>query len=595
MLCSDPSLPLKARIVATIGPATFDTIEQFVGPCGATIRMNMAFIYESSDIETYLSRIRRVRSAVGNNMGIMLDAVGPRVKLGKLPIDGVTLKEGGLVTITTRKIAADDGAPNDDDDDDTLILPTIFERLGVFVKEGDPILLKEGQMRLVVERVENHQRDIICRIIKGGHLTKRGINLPKTHLAVPALSDKDRTDLTALLTGDKDNREVDMVALSFVRTAGDVEVLREFLAGIGRSDVRIMSKIETTQAVEDIDNISLASDSLMVARGDLWCELDDPWTLPAVTLQIIAAGRRRGIPVVTATQVMSSMKTSPVPTRAEVDELYHLLCSGTDCVMMSEETATGEYPGECVQAVRNVAAVCEKSINYNGSGYVTDYHMMHTAGGGGGANGGGGDYLRRRPAAGSFGTFGTEPAWNAPGNNTSPTLPLPLPISMQREQSFAISQRQSSSTNRDQRRAAVDWADRSTRVRCIVVISDTGASARAVYRERPKKPLLIITNSARTARYLQLFQVLVVHVPYTHSDQMNHTAIANAGLVALVNAGRGKSGGVCSALFGTLDNNNGGSSSSNGGTTARTAILVTNRRVSPDVNLYGVQEIMFPA
>jgi len=153
-----------------------------------------------------------------------------------------------------------------------------------------------------------------------------------------------------------------MVALSFVRNAEDVLVLREFLKSIGRQDVRIMSKIETTTAVANIDSVAAVSDSLMVARGDLWAELLNPWEMPVVTCDIIRAGQKIGIPVVTATQTLSSMQTSDTPSRAEVDELYFLMSNGSDAIMGSEEFAIGLHPRAVVEAIRAVGQEVDKQV-----------------------------------------------------------------------------------------------------------------------------------------------------------------------------------------------------------------------------------------
>jgi pyruvate kinase len=167
---------------------------------------------------------------------------------------------------------------------------------------------------------------------------------------VPALSERDRRDLGAMLSED-----VDMIALSFVRSVDDIAMLRTFLDQHKRPEVRIMAKIETRQAVAAIDDVAASSDALMVARGDLWAELANPWQLPRVTNRIIRAGARAGIPVVTATQTLSSMTERDTPSRAEVDELYYLLREGSDAIMGSEEFAIGRYPRQVVEAIHCVS------------------------------------------------------------------------------------------------------------------------------------------------------------------------------------------------------------------------------------------------
>lgn len=334
----DPHGP-SGRIVATIGgpdsPAYGDLEELLAF---GTIRINLAFV-GPDNYEDVRHLIRRIRARRGDHVGILLDCVGPRVKLGALPKAGVNLVEGKELVVTTREGAVANG--------DTL--PTVFAELPRVVQPGHPVLLAEGRLRLEVVSVDS-ATDVRCRVVRGGLLKKRGLNLPECDLPVPALSERDERDLGALL-----GEDIDMIALSFVRGVDDIDMLRAFLAKHGRERLRVMAKIETRQAVEHIDAIAARCDALMVARGDLWAELKNPWALPRVTTQIIAAGRRIGIPVVTATQTLSSMTDRDLPSRAEVDELYFLLHEGTDAIMGSEEFAVGNHPRAVVDAIRAVS------------------------------------------------------------------------------------------------------------------------------------------------------------------------------------------------------------------------------------------------
>ncbi|MBL4843932.1 MAG: hypothetical protein JKY65_00280 [Planctomycetes bacterium] len=294
----DPTAP-SARIVATIGPpdsTAYEHLEEILG-CG-TIRINLAFAGPER-YEELRQLVRRIRERGGNKICILLDCVGPRVKLGALPREGVQLREGAEITITTRDVAASEA-----------LIPTVFEPLATMVSVGQPILLAEGRMRLEITASDGVS-EVTCRVTRGGLLKKRGINLPETDLPIPALSERDRADLDALL-----DEEVDMIALSFVRSVEDVRMLRTYLCERGRRDVRIMAKIETRQAVAEIDEIAAQCDALMVARGDLWAELENPWSLPRVTTRIIQAGNRIGIPVMTATQTLSSMTERDMPSRS---------------------------------------------------------------------------------------------------------------------------------------------------------------------------------------------------------------------------------------------------------------------------------------
>lgn len=335
-LC-DPDGP-SGRIVATIGAAdsvAYPDLEELLG--FGTIRINLAFA-GPDNYETLRALVRRIRARKGDGICVLLDCVGPRVKLGRLPREGVELVPGWEVVITTREVVA---TPS--------LLPSVFAELPAVVHAGYPVLLAEGRMRLEVISIEG-ATDVHCRVVRGGTLKKRGINLPECELPVPALSERDRRDLEALLSED-----VDMIALSFVRNVADVTQLRDLLASHNRHDVRIMAKIETRQAVAAIDDIASVSDALMVARGDLWAELANPWELPRVTNRIVRAGRRVGIPVVTATQTLSSMTERDTPSRAEVDEIYFLLREGSDAIMGSEEFAVGRYPRQVAEAIRAVS------------------------------------------------------------------------------------------------------------------------------------------------------------------------------------------------------------------------------------------------
>jgi len=336
-LVCDPEAPW-GRIVATIGPpdsVAYPDLEEILG--FGTIRINLAFAGPHS-YDRLRTLIRRIRARGGDNICILLDCVGPRVKLGALPRAGVELVEGAELCITTREV-----------EPTAELLPTVFERLPEFVRPGQPILLAEGKMSLEILDSDGVS-EVRCRVVRGGLLQKRGINLPETELAVPALSERDRTDLEALL-----DEDVDMVALSFVRGVDDVLTLRRFLNERGQRSVGIMAKIETRQAVEAIDEVAAHSEALMVARGDLWAELANPWALPRVTTRIIRAGNALGVPVVTATQTLSSMTERDLPSRAEVDELYFLLREGSDAIMGSEEFAIGRHPRRVVEAIRAVS------------------------------------------------------------------------------------------------------------------------------------------------------------------------------------------------------------------------------------------------
>jgi len=329
-----------------------------------------------------------------------------------------------------------------------------------------------------------------------------------------------------------DAEQVDTIALSFVRSAEDVLMLRDLLKSIKQAHVRIMSKIETQKAVNEIDSIAAVSDSLMVARGDLWCELSNSWSLPRITCDIIRAGLIRGIPVITATQVASSMQTQSLPTRAEVDEIYFLLTQGSDCIMGSEEFTIGLYPRETALAFRTIGEEVFKEQ------YTKNKIILRA------------QTISARDLS-KLSHFGD---------------PKPLALL------------QSTSSNHEQRMAAIHWAEHSDRVACMVVISDRGTAARALYREKPQKPIVVITNNHNTARYLQLFQVIVVYMNYTVEMNSNPRNLASMALKELL----AKKPAVL------VDSKNNSTSS--------TALLISNEKVNLEGNsleCFKVEEIPF--
>ena len=222
----------------------------------------------------------------------------------------------------------------------------VVHELPAVVRPGLPILLAEGRMRLEVISVD--RQDVHCRVVRGGVLKKRGLNLPECDLPVPALSARDRQDLGFLLEED-----VDMVALSFVRTADDVITLKEIL-NRAHSALRVIAKIEKPEAVDNFEEILAVTDGVMVARGDLGVEVN-PERVPLIQKQIIRLCNRAGKPVITATQMLESMIGSPRPTRAETSDVANAILDGTDAVMLSAETASGRYPCEAVAMMVRIA------------------------------------------------------------------------------------------------------------------------------------------------------------------------------------------------------------------------------------------------
>ncbi len=308
------------------------------------VRLNMSH----GTHQEHLSRINLVREVereVGLKIPILVDLCGPKIRIGKLPKEPIYLHKGQEVVLTTEPNA------------DKSKIFVNYDRLHLEVKEGQVILLADGTFRLRVKKVVG--RDIVCEVLVGGPLTSfKGVNLPHTKLSVPALTEKDKQDLKFAISNN-----VDAVALSFVRSAHDVILLRAYLKELKAEHVPIIAKIEKPEAVNNIDEIISVADGIMVARGDLGVEIPIE-EVPIVQKKIIKKANLAGKPVITATQMLRSMVDFPLPTRAEVTDVANAVLDGTDALMLSEETAVGKYPVESVATMSKVSQEAEKVYPY---------------------------------------------------------------------------------------------------------------------------------------------------------------------------------------------------------------------------------------
>jgi len=308
----------------------------------------------------FLGNIRRVEKELGGPLAVMGDLCGPKIRVGAIVGGGVLLADGQEIVIE-RELKGVEG--------DAQRISTTLGELIDAARQGQMILLDDGKLRLRVVRAEPPER-IVCQVARGGVLgSGKGVNLPNTDLALPALTEKDRRDAVWIA-----RREFDYVALSFVRTARDVLQLRELLDAAG-SDARIVAKIEKPQAVENIEEIVQAADAVMVARGDLGVEMDLP-AVPVAQKRIANLCRREGTLCIVATQMLESMTNSPTPTRAEVSDVANAVLDHTDAVMLSGETAVGKFPSASVrmmnQIVRHVQSYYDETaepmrVNYAGA------------------------------------------------------------------------------------------------------------------------------------------------------------------------------------------------------------------------------------
>ncbi|CDZ30584.1 pyruvate kinase [Neorhizobium galegae] len=334
----------KVKILATLGPASSDeAMIQKLHEAGADLfRINMS--HASHDVmRTLIKRIRSVEERCGRPIGILADLQGPKLRVGKFAAGKVTLAPGQTFTLDNR----------DEPGDETRVFlphPEILEA----VKVGHRLLIDDGKLALKAEKADG--KSIVCKVIAGTSISDRkGVSLPDTLLGVGALTEKDRIDLDAVLATD----DVDWVALSFVQRPDDLAEVRK----IARGRVGIMSKIEKPQALERIDEIVELSDAVMVARGDLGVEMPIE-AVPGIQKQLTRLCRRAGKPVVVATQMLESMITAPVPTRAEVSDVSIAVFEGADAIMLSAESASGQYPVEAVSMMASIASTVEQDPLY---------------------------------------------------------------------------------------------------------------------------------------------------------------------------------------------------------------------------------------
>jgi len=326
----------RAKIVCTIGPATRDmgTLEKL-----AEAGMNVARInFSHGKHDEHAEVCRRVRD-ISSRIAVMQDLQGPKIRVGEIE-DGMELARGSALILTSGDPAGRQGVVHID-----------YPKLAGDVRPGNDIFLADGIIHLTVDRIE--KGDVLCRVLHGGTLTSRkGVNLPGVSISAPALTDRDREDLDFGI-----GLGVDYVALSFVRSAGEVVELRKILEAAG-SEAKIVVKIEKREAVENIDGIMEASDAVMIARGDLGVEVPTD-QVPVIQKELIRKCLAAGKPVITATQMLESMTTSELPTRAEASDVANAVFDGSDALMLSAETATGKYPVETVSMMAKIIETAE--------------------------------------------------------------------------------------------------------------------------------------------------------------------------------------------------------------------------------------------
>ena len=295
-----------------------------------------------------LTKVKRVRDELGAAVATILDTKGPEIRVKTFASGSVTLAEGATFTLTTRDVPGDESC-----------VSVTYSNLHNELKPGCRVLIDDGLIELRVEEVRG--QDIVCTVACGGPLSSnKSINIPDVHIQLPSLTEKDREDLRFAV-----EQDFDFVAASFVRKASDVEDIRACLKEYGGEHIRIISKIENSEGVENLDEIIAASDGLMVARGDLGVEIP-AYEVPILQKTMIKKTSMAGKPVITATQMLDSMIRNPRPTRAEVSDVANAVFDGTSCVMLSGETASGKYPLEAAQTMVDTIRAAELATDYWG-------------------------------------------------------------------------------------------------------------------------------------------------------------------------------------------------------------------------------------
>ena len=338
----------KTKIICTLGPATDNPqiLEKMILSGMNVARFNFSHgAYE--DHEKRLKEVIAVREKLNAPVATLLDTKGPEVRLGDFENpDGVTINEGDKFVLTTKECLGTEKKSF-----------VNYEGLPRDVKPGTVILINDGLISMKVDCVKGS--DIHCTVIDGGLLTNhKGVNVPGVDLNMPYLSERDMNDLKFGAAHD-----FDFIAASFIRSATDVTILRNFVDAIGWKDVKIISKIENVQGVNNIDSIIAASDGIMVARGDMGVEIDFQ-RIPAIQKMIIRKVYDAGKIVVTATQMLESMINNPRPTRAEITDVANAIYDGTSAIMLSGETAAGKYPVQAVKTMAEIAEYTENDIDY---------------------------------------------------------------------------------------------------------------------------------------------------------------------------------------------------------------------------------------
>ena len=336
----------KTKIICTLGPAvdSDERITQIINAGMDCARLNFSHgTHEEQEVR--LNRVRRIAGELNRHIPILLDTKGPEIRLKDFEGGSVIVEKGSLFTFDTDK-----ETPGTRER-----IGLTYDKLAKNVEVGTRILVDDGKIDLKVTAIKGSK--VICKVVTGGKLSNhKSINIPNVEIPMPYLNDVDKSDL---LFGIEHN--VEYIAASFVRCADDLKKLRKFLKDNGGQDIKIISKIENGQGINNFDEILELSDGIMVARGDMGVEINFE-KIPAIQKMMIEKCNREGKIVVTATQMLESMTENPRPTRAEVSDVANAIYDGTTVIMLSGESAAGRHPVEAVRTMANIAVNAENTL-----------------------------------------------------------------------------------------------------------------------------------------------------------------------------------------------------------------------------------------
>ncbi len=345
----------RTKIVATIGPASRsrDMILKLAKAGMAVARLN--FSHGSYDDHAATIRLlREVSKELDHPISLLQDLQGPKIRVGQLP-EPMELRPGALLNLV----------PIHDFNNKPGTVPIDYPYLADEAEAGIQVLLDDGLLELKVVAIA--KEGVQCEVVRGGTLkSRKGVNFPSLSLKLPSVTDKDKQDLAFGL-----EQGIDWLALSFVRQAEDIRTLKSLLVEHGSPNVPVIAKIEKPQAIEQIDEILAECDGIMVARGDLGVEMT-PEKVPLLQKKLIRACNQQGIPVITATQMLESMIHNPRPTRAEASDVANAILDGTDAVMLSGESAVGDYPMQSVEMLGRIAIEVEQTLQFDNLPPATD-------------------------------------------------------------------------------------------------------------------------------------------------------------------------------------------------------------------------------